>query len=138
MSARLIEVELRVADVERSRRFYRDLVGVPVGELETHHADTERHAHATWGDWSGSQPTLLMLNLYPAQSTGVTITHLGFAVEDLDGVHQRLCSAGVEVLRPPESRPWGRTASYREPDGNTVILTQAPAGQAAPVRRGDT
>lgn len=47
MAARLMEIELRVADVERSRRFYRDLIGIAVGDLETHGADNEQHCHAT-------------------------------------------------------------------------------------------
>jgi len=126
MSARLIEIELRVADVERSRRFYRDLVGVPVGDLETHGADSESHAHATWGEWSGSGPSLLMLNIYPAREGDATTAHIGFSVTDLDGVNERLRAAGVVVVRPPEARPWGRTAVYQDPDGNTVFLTEAP------------
>src|SRR6266566_1876090 len=36
VSARLIEVELRVRDVARSARFYRELIGVTVGDVETH------------------------------------------------------------------------------------------------------
>lgn len=131
MSARLIEIELRVADVERSRRFYRDLVGVPVGDLETHGADSEPHAHATWGEWSTSGPSLLMLNIYPAREGGATAAHIGFSVADLDGVNERLRAAAVVVVRPPEERPWGRTAAYRNPDGNTVFLTEAPRGRSA-------
>jgi predicted enzyme related to lactoylglutathione lyase len=126
MSARLIEVELRVADVDRSRRFYRDLIGVEVADLERHGADAEAHAHATWGTWSRSEPSLLMLNLYPAGPGGPTKTHLGFVVGDLDATHERLRAAGVNVVRAPETRPWGRTAAYADPDGNTVSLTEAP------------
>ncbi len=125
MSGRLIEIELRVADVERSRRFYRDLIGVPVGELETHGADAEPHAHATWGEWSSSEPTLLMVNIYPAAGE-TTRARLGFAVGDLDATHERLRAAGTAVIRPPHGQPWGRTASYRDPDGNVVSLTEAP------------
>lgn len=127
MPARLIEVELRVADVERSRHFYRDLIGVNVGELETHGPDGAAHAHATWGEWSCTEPTLLMLNLYPAGSAGNTRTRLGFAISDLDAVHSRLLAAGATVTGRPEQRPWGRAASYLDPDGNTVFLTEAPA-----------
>lgn len=126
VSARIIEIELRVADVERSRRFYHDLIGVPVGELETHGADGDPHAHATWGQWAGASPSLLMLNLYPAGTAEATRSRLGFVVEELDVVHERLRSAGVTVIQPPESRPWGRAATYRDPDGNTVSLTEAP------------
>jgi|SRR5437867_12893317 len=124
MSARLIEIELRVRDVARSASFYRDLVGVTVGELETHDADSEPHVHATWGEWTPNEPSLLMLNIYPA-SGPTTSSHIGFAVSDLAATHVRLLAANVEVLRAPEDRPWGRTAAYRDPDGNTVFLTES-------------
>jgi lactoylglutathione lyase len=125
MQARLLEIELRVADVERSLRFYRDLVGVPIGDLETHESDTESHAHATWGQWKSGETTLLMLNIYPA-SAEKTRTRIGFSVPDLDAAHDRLRAAGTHILQAPVMQPWGRTASYVDPDGNTVSLTEAP------------
>jgi len=123
MSARLIEIELRVRDVERSARFYRDLVGVTVGDVETHDADSEPHVHATWGEWTPNEPSLLMLNIYPAAGP-VSSSRIGFAVSDLAATHARLVAGHVEVVSPPADRPWGRTAAYRDPDGNTVSLTQ--------------
>jgi predicted enzyme related to lactoylglutathione lyase len=124
MPARLIEIELRVRDVARSARFYRDLVGVSVGDVETHDGDSEPHVHATWGEWTPHEPSLLMLNIYPAAGP-ITSSHIGFAVSDLAATHARLVAAHVEVVRAPDDRPWGRTAAYRDPDGNTVFLTEA-------------
>jgi len=122
--ARLIEIELRVRDVARSARFYGDLVGVTVGEIETHDADSEPHVHASWDEWTRSDPSLLMLNIYPATGPG-TSSHIGLAVSDLAATHARLAAAKVEVLQAPAERPWGKSATYRDPDGNTVTLTEA-------------
>jgi predicted enzyme related to lactoylglutathione lyase len=124
MEARLIEIELRVRDVSRSARFYRDLIGVTVGDIETHDADAEPHVHASWGEWTPNDPSLLMLNIYPATGPGTT-SHIGFAVSDLTATHARLAAAKVEVLQAPADRPWGKSAAYRDPDGNTVTLTEA-------------
>jgi predicted enzyme related to lactoylglutathione lyase len=124
MEARLIEIELRVHDVSRSARFYRDLIGVTVGDIETHDADSEPHVHASWGEWTPNDPSLLMLNIYPATGPGTT-SHIGFAVSDLAATHARLAAAKVEVLQAPADRPWGKSAAYRDPDGNTVTLTEA-------------
>ena len=124
MEARLIEIELRVDDVSRSARFYRDLIGVTVGDIETHDADSEPHVHASWGEWTPNDPSLLMLNIYPATGPGTT-SHIGFAVRDLAATHARLAAAKVEVLQAPADRPWGKSAAYRDPDGNTVTLTEA-------------
>ena len=123
MSARLIEIELRVRDVARSARFYRDLVGVTVGDVETHDAHSVPHVHATWGEWTPTDPSLLMLNIYPAAGP-ISSSRIGFAVGDLAATHARLAAANVEVLETPADRPWGRTAAYRDPDGNTVSLTE--------------
>ncbi|HEV8669428.1 MAG TPA: VOC family protein [Candidatus Limnocylindria bacterium] len=123
MSARLIEIELRVRDVARSARFYRDLVGVTIGDIETHEADSEAHVHASWGEWTPKEPSLLMLNIYPATGP-ITSSNIGFAVSDLAAAHARLAAANVEVVHAPADRPWGRSAAYRDPDGNTVSLTE--------------
>jgi predicted enzyme related to lactoylglutathione lyase len=100
MSARLIEIELRVRDVARPARFYGDLVGV-----------------------TPTDPSLLMLNIYRAAGP-ISSSRIGFAVGDLAATHARLTAANVEVLETPADRPWGRTAAYRDPDGNTVSLTE--------------
>lgn len=121
--ARLIEVELHVSDVERSRRFYQAL-GVDVGEPEVHEGEGIRHAHAVWGKWD-AEGAFLMLNLYPATSATSRVS-IGFVAEDLDGLHRRLTRDGVEVVTPPGAQPWGRVATYRDPDGNTVSVTERP------------
>jgi predicted enzyme related to lactoylglutathione lyase len=50
---------------------------------------------------------------------------IGFYVEDLNGVHERLRAAGVAVIHEPRAEPWGATARYRDPDGNIVGLTES-------------
>jgi predicted enzyme related to lactoylglutathione lyase len=127
--SRLIEVELRVGDLERALRFYRDLVGLPFGVVETHEGDDTQHAHATWGEWD-ERGEFLMINLYPAGDAGPTKASIGFVVDNLDAVHARLVSAGAIVTRAPERRPWGASATYRDPDGNTVSLTEGPRDKA--------
>lgn len=122
--SRLIEIELRVRDVEASLAFYR-LLGVRCGDPETHGTDTERHVHATWGSW-GESDDFLMLNLYPARAGDETRSRIGFASDDLDALHEQLQRAQVTVVRGPERMPWGRTAEYRDPDGNVVSLTERP------------
>ena len=125
MTTRPIEVELRVRDLGGAVRFYRDLVGLPFGEIERHESEDVPHAHATWGDWGGGE--FFIVSLYRADAGGPTRASVGFAVDDLDAVHARLVSAGAKVTRPPERRPWGTSATYQDADGNTVILTQRPS-----------
>jgi len=127
MAARLIEVELRVRDLDRSLRFYRDLLGLPLKQPEVHEEGGLRHAHASRGSWSDGAKDFLLFNIYPAETGQESRSNVGFAVEDLDGLHARLKRAGVDVVHPPEAKPWGRTAVYRDPDGNTISVTQLPS-----------
>lgn len=123
-ATRLIEVELYVSDTEQAVSLYRDLLGVP---LEGHaHADGDPiHHHAAWGDWNaGADGGFLLFSIYSAGPGEVTRSSFGFSVPDLDTVHHRLEAAGTKVVRAPQTRPWGRSATYQDADGNMVSLTQ--------------
>lgn len=49
-----------------------------------------------------------------------------FQVDDTDAVHARL-AAGVEVVMPPATMPWGnRSMLLRDPDGNAVNVFARP------------
>jgi catechol 2,3-dioxygenase-like lactoylglutathione lyase family enzyme len=122
----LIEVELRVRDVDRSLRFYRDLLGLPFGQPEVHQDGGAPHVHAAWGSWAEGAKDFLLFNIYPAETSEESRANVGFAVEDLDKVHATLEHAGVDVIHPPAARAWGRTGAYRDPDGNTISVTQQP------------
>lgn len=50
---------------------------------------------------------------------------LAFVVEGLDAAHERLVAAGVPVVTPPETEPWGeRYVQYRDPNGLVVQLVE--------------
>ena len=57
-----------------------------------------------------------------------------FHVDDLEEAHARAVAAGAEIVHEPRDEAEGRTAAYRDPDGNVVRLTQRPrSGRAAGV-----
>lgn len=57
---------------------------------------------------------------------------LAFVVPDVDAEHDRLVAAGVPVLTPPETEPWGeRYLQVMDPNGVVVQLVtwvETPAG----------
>jgi predicted enzyme related to lactoylglutathione lyase len=110
-------VSLRVRDLTRSARFYRDSLGLPVeraggGRLE------ERHAACSWPDGL----RLLLFEAPPGEHS--ERLQLGFAVDDLTDAHTRAVASGAAVLHPPRDEPQGATARYADPDGNIVSLTE--------------
>ena len=51
-----------------------------------------------------------------------------FQVDDLDGVFEKVRASGAEVLQEPMDQPWGpRDCAFRDPSGNMVRISQAPA-----------
>jgi predicted enzyme related to lactoylglutathione lyase len=49
-----------------------------------------------------------------------------FACEDVHQTHQRLIARGVEFTQPPQEMPWGTFATFRDPDANEFVLSDAP------------
>ncbi len=50
---------------------------------------------------------------------------VAFVVEGIDAEHDRLAAAGVEIVTPPETEPWGeRYFQVRDPNGVIFQLVQ--------------
>jgi lactoylglutathione lyase len=115
---------LFVADIERSVRFYRDVIGLPFrfanesyAEFATEGAKFSLFARSQLRELIGREPS----------TGGASWAHgeVSFLVEDVDAEHERLESAGVEVLAPPTDRPWGeRTLHLTDPDGHLIELAR--------------
>ena len=57
-----------------------------------------------------------------AGTGGVTLM---FEVEDVDAAYERLKGLPVEIVKPPQTYPWGaRSVWFRDPDGNLVDFMQ--------------
>jgi len=122
LSSRIL---LRPADLDRSRRFYRDVLGLAV--------------YREFGPAAGpavvfflGQGLLEVSGQAPGPSTGPVMIWL--QVRDVRAEHDRLAAAGVRVLREPVTEPWGLIETWIEdPDGIKIVLVEVPAGH--PLRR---
>ena len=83
----------------------------------------------------------------PGAETGLTINLAapgtgweqyvgGFAplmfCDDLQATCDELASRGVEFEEPPKRYPWGLQAMLKDPDGNTIVLTERASLRDAP------
>jgi predicted enzyme related to lactoylglutathione lyase len=124
---RLVTVVLEVSDLDRAVALYRDGFGLDLHitdhEGGDHAADDRwisgRHAAVTWTDGA-----FLHFALYETKGERTTGAQVSFRVDDLDVAHRNAITAGADVLHEPRVEPWGRSARYRDADGNVVELTQ--------------
>jgi lactoylglutathione lyase len=124
MPSRLGYSILFAADLERSIRFYRDVIGLPFKFSNESYAEFATEG-AKFGLFArGHLPELLGREV-PSDPVPWPQGEVAFFVDDPDAEHERLAAARVEVLAPPTDRPWGeRTLHVADPDGNVVELTR--------------
>jgi predicted enzyme related to lactoylglutathione lyase len=46
-----------------------------------------------------------------------------FACDDVEHAYRKLSEKGVEFEGPPQKQPWGTFAKFRDPDGNSFVLS---------------
>ena len=123
LSSRIL---LRSADPDRSRQFYRDVLGLAIYR-EFGPPDNpgivfflgQGLLEVSGRSEAGRPPTGLALWLQ---------------VRDVQAEHDRLAAAGVQVLRSPWRERWGLIESWIvDPDGVPIVLVQVPDDH--PLRR---
>jgi predicted enzyme related to lactoylglutathione lyase len=116
---------IRPTDPDRSRRFYRDQLGLPVYREFGPPENPGLVFFAGGG--------LLELSGRSTEPPGTGVA-LWLQVRDVYAEHQRLTAAGVQVVTPPRTEPWGLVEMWLEdPDGIRIVLVEIPADH--PLRR---
>ena len=146
---RLTHIGVCVADLERSLRFYRDLLGFAwEHELQVEGEPTDTllrlrgtKLHAVYLVRDGVRIELLRFASPPAPLARTRamhepgLTHLSFRVADLDASLAALRAAGERVLEETVIRfpEWQSAASFIvDPDGQLIELVQSPGDPSAP------
>jgi catechol 2,3-dioxygenase-like lactoylglutathione lyase family enzyme len=116
---------LRPSEPERSRRFYRDTLGLAVYR-EFGHPDDPGLVF-----FLGSGFLEISGRSAHAPGNGLAIW---IQVRDVAAEHRRLLAAEVSVVRGPQQEPWGLVEMWIEdPDGVRIVLVEVP--QDHPLRR---
>lgn len=120
-SVQLMEVILRVDDVDRTVEFYRDVFGMEF-QPDDHNGALPVHHDACGGAWDPEG--FFMLTIYPAEGRPTTVS-VGFGVPDLDTTWSRALQRGATELTPPtDSGYMPRHATFEDNAGNRVNLYQ--------------
>ena len=131
-----------VSDMERSLRFYRDLLGLKVvremeesGEYIDNMLSLQNGRVTTVkmsADIGSTLVELLEFKSHPRQPHGdhevcsVGPSHVAFTVDNLDAVYRRLSQAGVPFNAPPQLSPDGyaKVTFCKDPDGTPIELVE--------------
>lgn len=116
---------LRPADLDRSRSFYRNVLGLAIYREFGSPADPGVVFFLGQG--------FLEVSGRSAGPPGSSVI-IWLQVRDVHAEHERLAAAGVRVLRKPTTEPWELTEMWiADPDGVQIVLVEVPADH--PLRR---
>ena len=124
---RLLHTMLRVGDLERSLRFYTEVLGM--GLLRRKDYPEGRFTLAFVGYGSERETTVLELTHNwdtAAYDLGEGYGHIAIGVEDIAATCAAIAAKGGRVVRPPGPMKHGSTviAFVEDPDGYRIELIQ--------------
>jgi lactoylglutathione lyase len=134
----LWETHITVSDLDRSIRFYRDVVGLTLA-----HSVPERHVAFFWV----GQPRQAMLGLWSTLTSPMGMKlHYAFQVDIADAIASiaALKDAGLrptgltgQPINEPEVIPWIPAASvyFQDPDGHSLEYIAMLPGPPAPAEK---
>ncbi|MEV4137830.1 VOC family protein [Dactylosporangium sp. NPDC049742] len=113
-----VSITLIVSDLERSRRFYRDTLGLT--ELDSGDAA----AVLATGD-----ARVVLRRVADMPPVDRRVVHLNLEVPDVYEAYERLREQGVDFVHRPRVVPQGEqlelcSATFRDPDGHAIALTR--------------
>ena len=122
LSSRIL---LHPTDPERSRRFYRDTLGLAVYR----EFGSPESPGLVFFAGTGLLEVSGQSDEGPGHGIGIWLQIRNLAAE-----HERLLAAGVPVVRAPRQEPWGLWEMWIEdPDGVPIVLVEVPHDH--PLRR---
>ena len=129
-------VHLKVADIDRSLGFYRDILGFEVRN------DVGRGKMRWITVGPADQPGTSIVLHPPAAYPGITdderrtiaemmakgtYATLLLATQDLDGTFERLEASDADVVQEPTEQPYGvRDCAFRDPAGSMIRIQELP------------
>lgn len=106
-------VILLVSDMDKSMKFYRDVLELPV-----------KNTSAEWVEFFSSGTVLALhpsKNKTRTKNSGVLV---GFMVSNLESVAQKLKDKNVEFFKKPKEESFGKHAIIVDPDGHLISIAE--------------
>jgi predicted enzyme related to lactoylglutathione lyase len=114
-------VGIPVGDQDRALEFYTRALGFVV-ETDAPFGGGQR-----WIELKipGAE-TGVVLFTPPGQEERIgTFQSMAFTAADVEQTYREMVERGVEFTKPPTTEPWGTSAIFKDPDGNSFVLSSA-------------
>lgn len=116
MKPGLVLIVIKSADIENLKDFYEE-IGL-VFQAEQHGKGPVHYSSVLNG---------IVFEIYPLyQDETPSLNRLGFEVQALDELVEKLKSDGVKIISSPKNKMWGYMAIIEDPEGRKVELHQRP------------
>ena len=112
-------VVYNVNNMKRSKAFYRNVLGLPIGHEYT----------GFWAEYA-TRPTVVALCAPSKRSKWRGKTAVALAVRDVYATVEALRRKGVKILMEPQETGVCHMAFIADPDGNRICLHQRKDGSA--------
>jgi predicted enzyme related to lactoylglutathione lyase len=114
MRAQRITANLRVADIDSSKSFYTDYLGLSTEEFNmgwvARYTSPETGAHVQLVTRDAQAPEDSIISVH---------------ADDVDGAYEEAQKRGFEIVHPLTTEAWGvRRFLVRAPDGNVINIVQ--------------
>jgi predicted enzyme related to lactoylglutathione lyase len=119
VSRQLKFVSIPVSDQDRALAFWTEKVGLRVA------TDQPMGPGKRWIELSipGAETGVVLFTPDGQEDRIGSFFNGSFACDDVEHAYRKLTQKGVAFEGPPEKQPWGTFAKFRDPDGNTFVLS---------------
>ncbi len=112
-----------VRDIVAARRFYVEILGLPIK------ADGTQYGYCVFRSGGTDLVIEAVADDAPEEDRALVgrFTGLSFKVQDASAKHKELQALGVPFTGPPEKQFWGGVlATFQDPSGNGLQLVELP------------
>lgn len=111
-------VTVPTRDQDRALQFWTEKVGFRV-------ATDQPMGAQRWIELSipGTDTGIVLFTPQGQEDRIGTFFNGSFGCDDVDYTYEKMLAKGVEFEGPPQKQPWGTFAKFKDPDGNTFVLS---------------
>ena len=111
-------VSVPVRDQQRALDFYTKKLGFSVL------TDQQMGPGMRWIELALNHGTGIALFTPPGHEGRIgTFSGISFEADNVEKTYQELVQKGVEFTQPPKKESWGTSAIFKDPDGNTFVMS---------------